>query len=148
MQLLGGYQRNFKTYEDLGMRPKLAEQWSALMASDKGFMIIAAMPEGGITTLTDVSLMETDRLLRDFASIEEEHHREREIENIEVTTYDAAKGETPAKIIPALIRKYPNVYVLREFTRSGGGQAAIERSARRGSAVDYQRSAPRTRRKR
>jgi type II secretory ATPase GspE/PulE/Tfp pilus assembly ATPase PilB-like protein len=116
VQLLGGYQRNFKTYEDLGMRQKLAEQWSALMASDKGLMIIAGMPEGGITTLTDVSLMETDRLLRDFVSIEEEHHREREIVNIEVTTYDASKGETPAKILPALIRKYPNVYVLREFT--------------------------------
>jgi type II secretory ATPase GspE/PulE/Tfp pilus assembly ATPase PilB-like protein len=116
VQLLGGYQRNFKTYEDLGMRQKLAEQWSALMASDKGMVIIAAMPEGGITTLTDVALMETDRLLRDFVSIEEENHREREIVNIEVTTYNAAKGETPAKILPALIRKYPNVYVLREFT--------------------------------
>jgi type II secretory ATPase GspE/PulE/Tfp pilus assembly ATPase PilB-like protein len=116
VQLLGGYQRNFKTYEDLGMRPKLAEQWSALMAQDKGVLIIAAMPEGGITTLTDVSLSETDRLLRDFAAIEEEHHREREIVNIEVTTYNTAKGETPATILPSLIRKYPNVYVLRELT--------------------------------
>ena len=49
-------------------------------------------------------------------SIEEEQHREREIENIEVTTYNAAKGETPATILPALIRKYPNVYVLRDFS--------------------------------
>jgi type II secretory ATPase GspE/PulE/Tfp pilus assembly ATPase PilB-like protein len=116
VQLLGGYQRSFKTYEDLGMRQKLAEQWSALMASDKGFIIIAGLPEGGVTTLTDVSLTETDRLLRDFAAIEEEQHREREIENIEVTTYNASKGETPATILPGLIRKYPNVYVLREFT--------------------------------
>lgn len=116
LQLLGGYQRSFQTYEDLGMRPKLAEQWSALMASDKGLLVFAGMPEGGVTTLTDVSLMETDRLLRDFASIEEENHREREIVNIEVTTYNAAKGETPATIIPALIRKYPNVYVLRDLS--------------------------------
>jgi type II secretory ATPase GspE/PulE/Tfp pilus assembly ATPase PilB-like protein len=116
VQLLGGYQRNFKSYEDLGMRAKLGEQWSALMARDKGMLIIAGLPEGGVTTLTDVSLMETDRLLRDFAAIEEEQHREREIENIEVTTYNAAKGEKPATILPQLIRKYPNVYVLREFT--------------------------------
>jgi type II secretory ATPase GspE/PulE/Tfp pilus assembly ATPase PilB-like protein len=116
LQLLGGYQRNFKTYEDLGMRGKLAEQWSALMGRDKGLIVISAMPEGGLTTLTDVSLMETDRLLRDFVSIEMEHRREREIENIEVTTYNAAAGETPATILPKLIRKYPNVYVLREFT--------------------------------
>jgi type II secretory ATPase GspE/PulE/Tfp pilus assembly ATPase PilB-like protein len=116
VQLLGGYQRNFKSYEDLGMRAKLGEQWSALMARDKGMLIIAGLPEGGVTTLTDVSLMETDRLLRDFAAIEEEQHREREIENIEVTTYNRAIGQTPATILPQLIRKYPNVYVLREFT--------------------------------
>jgi type II secretory ATPase GspE/PulE/Tfp pilus assembly ATPase PilB-like protein len=115
VQLLGGYQRAFKTYEDLGMRSKLAEQWSALMASDKGMLVISGVPEGGVTTLTDVSLMETDRLLRDFAAIEEEQHREREIENIDVTIYSAAKGETPTTILPSLIRKYPNVYVLREM---------------------------------
>ena len=28
---------------------------------------------------------------------------------------DAAKGESPATILPALIRKYPNVYVVRDF---------------------------------
>ena len=106
---------SFKTYEDLGMRTKLAEQWAEIMARDKGLVIISGMPEGGLTTLTDVSLMETDRLLRDFVAIEEEHHREREIENIEVTTYNAAKGETPATMLPALIRKYPNVYVCRDF---------------------------------
>jgi type II secretory ATPase GspE/PulE/Tfp pilus assembly ATPase PilB-like protein len=116
VQLLGGYQRTFKSYEDLGMRSKLGEQWSALMARDKGLLVIAGMPEGGVTTLTDVSLMETDRLLRDFVSVEEEQHREREIENIEVTTYSATKGETAATILPSLIRKYPNVYVLRDLS--------------------------------
>jgi type II secretory ATPase GspE/PulE/Tfp pilus assembly ATPase PilB-like protein len=126
VQLLGGYQRSFKSYEDLGMRTKLAEQWSALMARDKGMLIIAALPEGGLTTLTDVSLAETDRLLRDFAAIEEEQHRERDIENIEVTTYSAAKGETPATILPSLIRKYPNVYVLREFTDPAAAKMLLD----------------------
>jgi type II secretory ATPase GspE/PulE/Tfp pilus assembly ATPase PilB-like protein len=116
LQLLGGYQRTFKHYADLGMRSKLAEQWAALMATDKGIVVIAAPPEGGLTTLTDVSLMETDRLLRDFVAIEEVNHRERELENIDVTTYDASKGETAASKIPALIRKYPNVYVMRDFS--------------------------------
>jgi type II secretory ATPase GspE/PulE/Tfp pilus assembly ATPase PilB-like protein len=116
VQLLGGFQRTFKKYEDLGMRQKLAEQWAALMVRDKGVLIISGMPEGGITTLTDVSLMETDRLLRDFVAIEEVNHRERELENIEVTTFDASKGETAAGLLPALIRKYPNVYVLRDLS--------------------------------
>jgi len=116
LQVLGGAQRAFKHYEDMGMRQKMAEQWAGCMATNKGLLVIAGMPEGGLTTLTDVSLMETDRLLRDFASIEDTHHRERELENIEVTTYDATKGETPATILPSLIRKYPNVYVLRDFS--------------------------------
>lgn len=116
LQVLGGAQRAFKHYEDLGMRQKMAEQWAGCMASPKGMLIIAGMPEGGLTTCTDVSLLETDRLLRDFASIEEVTHRERELENIDVTTFDAAKGETPGKVLPSLIRKYPNVYVLRDFS--------------------------------
>jgi type II secretory ATPase GspE/PulE/Tfp pilus assembly ATPase PilB-like protein len=116
VQLLGGFQRAFKKYEDLGMRPKTAEQWAEFMGLNKGLVVIAAMPEGGLTTLTDVSLMETDRLLRDFVAIEEAHHRERELENIDVTTYDASKGETAAGLIPAMIRKYPNVYVMRDFS--------------------------------
>lgn len=114
--VLGGAQREFKHYADLGMRPKMVEEWAECMAANKGVVIFAAVPEGGLTTLTDVSLIETDRLLRDFVSIEEVHHRERELENIEVTTYDETKGETAATILPALIRKYPNVYVIRDFS--------------------------------
>jgi type II secretory ATPase GspE/PulE/Tfp pilus assembly ATPase PilB-like protein len=125
VQLLGGYQRAFKHYDDLGMRAKMVEQWAALMSRDKGLLIVASTPEGGLTTLTDVSLMETDRLLRDFVAIEEVNHREREIENIEVTTYDASKGETAASILPNLIRKYPNVYVLRDFSDTEAAKLLI-----------------------
>lgn len=122
LTLLGGYQQVFKKLDDLGMRSKLAEQWSELMNRDKGVLIIAGMPEGGVTTLTDVSLMETDRLLRDFVSIEEAHHREREIENIEATVYDTTKGESVASVLPALIRKYPNVYVVRDLSDTEGAK--------------------------
>ncbi len=126
VQLLGGYQRNFRKYEDLGMRQKLAEQWAALMARDKGMLIVAGTPEGGVTTLTDVSLMETDRLLRDFVAIEELNHREREIENIEVTTYDSSKGETAASVLPSLIRKYPNVYVMRDLSETEAAKMLLK----------------------
>lgn len=116
VDLLGGYQRAFKSYDDLGMRSKLAEQWSEIMSRDRGLLIVSGMPEGGVSTLMDVSLLETDRLMRDFFSIEELHHREREFENIEVVTYDATQNETPATILPKLIRRYPNVYVIRDFS--------------------------------
>jgi type II secretory ATPase GspE/PulE/Tfp pilus assembly ATPase PilB-like protein len=115
VDLLGGQRAAFHTYNELGMRKKVAEQWADLMARDRGLVIIAGLPEGGITTLTDVSIMETDRLLRDFVSIEDEKNRERELENLDVTTFSSERGETPATILPALIRKYPNAYVCRDF---------------------------------
>jgi type II secretory ATPase GspE/PulE/Tfp pilus assembly ATPase PilB-like protein len=126
VDLMAGKRASFKTYDDLGMRKKLADQWAELMALDRGLLVIAGLPEGGITTTTDVSLMETDRLLRDFVSIEEEKHRDRELENIDVTTYSAEKGETPTTILPALIRKYPNVYVCRDFVEAPAAKLLLD----------------------
>lgn len=128
LQLVGGYQRIFKTYEDLGMRSKIADQWRELLAREKGLLVIAAPPEGGLTTLTDVSLIETDRLMRDFVAIEEVNQREREIENIEVTTYDKTKGETSASVLEALIRKYPNVFVMRDFSDTAASKILVEQA--------------------
>lgn len=115
LELVGGAQAKLLTYDDLGMRERIRDQWSELMALDEGLLVIAAPPEGGLTTLTDVSIMETDRLMRDFVSIEDVHDRQRDIENVEVTTYDSKQSESPATVLPKLIRTYPNVYVVRDF---------------------------------
>jgi type II secretory ATPase GspE/PulE/Tfp pilus assembly ATPase PilB-like protein len=104
------------SYEDLGMREGLRKEWEELMALDRGLLVFSTMPGGGLTTITDVSLDETDRLMRDFVAIEDVHHREREIQNINVTTYDSAAGQSPITILPKLIRTYPNVYILRDFS--------------------------------
>ena len=112
---LRGEKQHFNSYAELGMRDALQEQWSELMASDQGVLILSSMPNGGLTTITNVSLEETDRLMRDFVAIEEVNHREDEIQNIEIHTYDAGADESPATILPALIRAYPNVYVCRDL---------------------------------
>lgn len=104
------------TYEQMGMREGLQERWAELMASDRGLLVFSAMPAGGLTTMIDASLSETDRLMRDFVAIEDVQNRDHEIQNVNVTTYDSAKGETPVTILPALIRTYPNVYILRDFS--------------------------------
>jgi type II secretory ATPase GspE/PulE/Tfp pilus assembly ATPase PilB-like protein len=103
-------------YDALGMREGLKQQWEEIMGRDRGLVIFSAMPGGGLTTMMNASLEETDRLMRDFFAIEEVNHREHEIQNITVHTYDASKGETPATIIPGLVRLYPNAYVLRDFS--------------------------------
>lgn len=115
VSLEGGAKAKLATYQDLGMREKLRDQWSEVMSLDEGFVVISAPSDNGLTTLTDISLMETDRLMRDFIAVEDVHHREREIENVNVETYDSKTTPSPSAIMPSLIRKYPNVYVMRDM---------------------------------
>ena len=105
----------FKTLEELGIREKMRERVEELMAGDKGFLLFSSMPQGGLTTTMDVAIEETDRLMRDFVSIQEKSNLEKEFENVKVVTYDAAANETPATILPKLIREYPNVIILRNL---------------------------------
>jgi type II secretory ATPase GspE/PulE/Tfp pilus assembly ATPase PilB-like protein len=111
-----GEKQRMTKYDDLGMREGIKNQWAEIMAGDSGMVIFSALPGGGLSTMTNVSLEETDRLMRDFSAIEDVHNREHEIQNIGVTVYDSKKGETPVTILPTLIRTYPNVYILREMT--------------------------------
>ncbi len=104
-----------RTYDALGMREGIKQQWEEIMSRDAGLVVFSALPGGGLTMLTDVSIDETDRLMRDFFAIEEVNHREHEIQNVAVHTYDASKGETPATLIPGLVRLYPNVYICRNL---------------------------------
>lgn len=115
---LRGEKQTFDSYADLGMREGLQEKMSELMHADQGLVIFSTLPGGGLTTLIDVSIEETDRLMRDFVAIEEVNHREQETQNIAVHTYDAAAGETPATLMPKLIRSYPNVYICRDLVDS------------------------------
>jgi type II secretory ATPase GspE/PulE/Tfp pilus assembly ATPase PilB-like protein len=115
-----------KHYDDLGMREGIKQQWEEIMSRDKGFVVFSAMPGGGLTTLTDVSIEETDRLMRDFFSIEEVNRREHEIQNVTVHTYDASKGESPATLMPSLVRLYPNVYICRDLVNAESGAALLK----------------------
>lgn len=110
-----GKKQDFNTYAELGMREGLQEKWGELMALDQGLLLVSTMPGGGLTTALDVSLKETDRLMRDFAAIEDVHNPENEIQNVTVTTYDSQAGEAPATILPRLIRNYPDVYICRDM---------------------------------
>lgn len=110
-----GLNAGFSTLESLGMREKLRNQWLEIMNSESGIVVCSAMAEGGLTTLTDLSLIETDRLMRDFMAVEDAANPESEIENVPQSFYDSANDESPSKIIPSLSRKYPNVWVIRDF---------------------------------
>ncbi|WP_146568233.1 ATPase, T2SS/T4P/T4SS family [Posidoniimonas corsicana] len=116
------------TFVELGMRDKISEPWQAALQQSEGLLLVSAMPEGGLTTLVDVSLLETDRLMRDVFSIEEKSAPQREIENIAPHYYDAAAGESPATLMPKLIRKYPDFYIVRDFEDAESAKVMIEQA--------------------
>jgi type II secretory ATPase GspE/PulE/Tfp pilus assembly ATPase PilB-like protein len=112
---MGGATTTFKSLEELGMREKMIEQYKDLMLHDNGVLILSSMPGGGLSSTLNVSLRSTDRLLRDFVSLESVKDRLEEVENVDPTTYDIAAGEIPAKMLPTLLRKQPDVLIVPDL---------------------------------
>jgi type II secretory ATPase GspE/PulE/Tfp pilus assembly ATPase PilB-like protein len=102
----------FKTFAELGLREKLYEPWKELTKIHQGLLVISGPPAGGFSTLWGVALRECDRYLRDFVTIEDINKREPDAENVTINTFDSKAGESPLNLLPDLIRRYPNVYVL------------------------------------
>jgi type II secretory ATPase GspE/PulE/Tfp pilus assembly ATPase PilB-like protein len=106
-------QAEFKSLEDIGMRAKMQEQLDALLAQP-GVFVFSSLPAGGLTTTMDMVISHTDRFVRSFVAVTDEASRDRDIENVPVTTYSSAAGESPAAVLPKLIRAYPDVIIVRE----------------------------------
>ncbi len=105
----------FNELEELGMREKLRQRLRELLYLEKGIVLLSAMPGGGLRSSADVVIRHTDRFTREFVAIEEESNPYERIENCPVRTYKAADGQTPADILPKLLREEPNVVVIRDL---------------------------------
>ena len=104
------------TFEELGMRTKLEEQLAR-----------GARPAPGHRALLGYARRRTDddrstrRSVRSIVScatwsaVEDAAHREHEIQNVPITTFDSAAGETALTGLAKVIRSYPNVIVLRDL---------------------------------
>jgi type II secretory ATPase GspE/PulE/Tfp pilus assembly ATPase PilB-like protein len=111
--------KSVRSLEDLGMRDKVREQLASIMGpGEHGLVVFAALPGDGLSATWSASLRGTDRLMRDFISVEEIHRREPEVENVDVTKYDATKGEKPEDLLPKLIMKQPEVICIPECNSS------------------------------
>ena len=77
--------------------------------------VFTSLPGGGLSTMIDVALNSVDRFTRNFAAIQDVASSEREILNVPITPFRAAEGETPATVLPKLIRTYPDVFVVRDW---------------------------------
>ena len=103
----------FKSLDDIGMRAKMQEQLIGLL-SQNGLFMFSSLPAGGLTTTMDVVLSNMDRFVRAFVAVNDEAKGDRDIENVAITTYSKAAGESPATVLPKLARTYPDVIVVRE----------------------------------
>ena len=105
----------FKNADEIGLiEPELAKVRNAL-ALPEGVMLISAPPANGMRSSTNVFLKIADRYVRDFVTVEDEQNKYEGVENLPVTYYDSAKGETPMKVLPDVFFKEPQVLLLRDM---------------------------------
>jgi type II secretory ATPase GspE/PulE/Tfp pilus assembly ATPase PilB-like protein len=104
----------FHTLDELGMREKMQTQLLEMLAQPAGMFIFSSLPGGGLTTTMDVALAHLDRFVRNFVEVVDDDKPHRDTENVHPTTYSSSAGETPATVLPKLIRTYPDVIVVRD----------------------------------
>lgn len=105
----------FTNPEQIGMRPKMYEQFKELSSQDHGFVLISAPPGNGLRTTTYVLLRSADRFTREFAAAESENLRYDPVENVPVTVYRPTQGQTLAAVLPEIFHKEPAVLVVRDL---------------------------------
>jgi general secretion pathway protein E len=108
-----GKPTRFADFAALGMRPKMQQQLQELLARSSGLVLFSALPASGLRTTVDVALRGMDRMVRDFAALEDESRRYAEVENVPVTTY--AGAEHASEAVTRLLRTEPQVVVVRDL---------------------------------
>jgi type II secretory ATPase GspE/PulE/Tfp pilus assembly ATPase PilB-like protein len=99
------------------MRDKVREQLEALIGPEHhGLVAFAALPGDGLSSSWRAALRSTDRLMRDFITVEEVGKHEPDVENVDVQKFNASTGETPHGILPKLILRQPEVICMPELT--------------------------------
>ena len=109
----------FKTPADVGMPDAMVERLAALLALEKGLIVLSAPPASGLTTTFDVVVQSADRLLRDFVSIEDAAAPPREIQNVKPVRFDARTGVTPLDAVATALSEYPRAIVTRDLKDRG-----------------------------
>jgi type II secretory ATPase GspE/PulE/Tfp pilus assembly ATPase PilB-like protein len=97
------------------MREAMQDRLREHLRAPQGLVLVSAPPGEGFTTTWNVVLGSTDRLLRDFIGIEDKNKHETDVENVNMTTFDGAAGETPDKLLPKLMLKQPDVVTLSDL---------------------------------
>lgn len=105
----------FASLEELGMRPKMQEQFLEVLGRHSGFVLLSTMPANGLRTTTNVTLRGLDRFMREFVAIEDESNRYEPIENVPVTTYKPEQKNNLTQFMDDVFHREPNAVVIRDL---------------------------------
>ncbi|QDU29693.1 Putative type II secretion system protein E [Anatilimnocola aggregata] len=109
--------KHIRSLEELGMREKQRDQLKEILGmGNTGVVAFCAMPGDGLTATWVAALRATDRLLRDFISIEDAGQKEPEIENVNAQRVNSAAGETIESVLPKVLLKMPEVLCVPNIT--------------------------------
>ncbi len=103
----------FHSLDEIGMREKTQERIDTLL-DQNGVIVFSSLPSGGLSTTMELVITHADRFVRSFVKIQDEALAEHEVENVPVTTYSSAGGESPLTVLPKIIRTYPDVIIVPE----------------------------------
>lgn len=112
--------------DEIGMREQMQEKLREHLRAESGLVLVSAPPGGGFTTLWNATLNSTDRFLRDFVGIEDKHKKETTAENVNMTYFDGAAGETPDTKIKSLLLKQPDVFTFADLCNAATANKAFD----------------------
>jgi general secretion pathway protein E len=105
----------YKALGDLGMAVGVVEKLSELLSLAKGVLVLASPPGSGLTTTFDVVVNASDRLMRDFISIEDAAAPAAEIQNVKPIRFDAKQNQTAVAVLEKALLDYPAAIVARDL---------------------------------
>ncbi|MBI2823880.1 MAG: Flp pilus assembly complex ATPase component TadA [Planctomycetia bacterium] len=111
---------------DLDIRGKLLEDFKAVLDVPRGLIVVSTPPAGGLSTLLAATVGSMDRFTRSFVAVESLAAKELDVENVVVTTFNSAAGETPTTVLPKLVREHPDVFVVPDMVDADGATALCE----------------------
>ncbi len=116
-KITGKYTSPPERLDEAGMNPLTFTKLKEFMF-DPVFVLVSGIPKGGFTTTFNCTVGSVDRYLKNAAVVEDVNSTEPPISNVSVTTYDAKAEQTPADVLPGLIRTYPDVIAVRNVTNA------------------------------
>ncbi|MAR08869.1 MAG: hypothetical protein CL681_02700 [Blastopirellula sp.] len=127
IELIPKKRPSISNFEKLGMRERLIEKFKELANQKPGLFVASAPPNrGGLSTTWQSMIGSTDRFMYDCLGIEEASHREAEIENVDVLTYDATQGESTMTLLEGIMLKQPDVLVIPEIADKASLDTVLE----------------------